>query len=93
MSGDIAPLPQYALMARCSVKVQGQLYLFTFIYRLGAECVSVLQDLIPEAIPRHKCPMACFRGLKGMQTIPYVMWLLTKEKLVQYQDSPRGIRC
>jgi hypothetical protein len=28
MSGDIAPLPQYALMARCSVKVQGQLYLY-----------------------------------------------------------------
>jgi hypothetical protein len=29
MSGDIPPLPQYAFMAWCSVKAQGQLYLFT----------------------------------------------------------------
>jgi hypothetical protein len=27
MSGAIRPLPQYALMAWCSVKAQGQLYL------------------------------------------------------------------
>jgi hypothetical protein len=27
MSGAIPPLPQYALMAWCSVKAQGQLYL------------------------------------------------------------------
>jgi hypothetical protein len=31
MSGAILPFPQYALMAWCSVKAQGQLYL-TFIY-------------------------------------------------------------
>jgi hypothetical protein len=28
MSGAITPLPQYALMAECSVKAQGQLYLY-----------------------------------------------------------------
>jgi hypothetical protein len=28
MSGTIPPLPQYALMAWCSVKTQGQLYLY-----------------------------------------------------------------
>jgi hypothetical protein len=28
MSGDIHPLPQYAFMAWCLVKAQGQLYLF-----------------------------------------------------------------
>jgi hypothetical protein len=28
MSGDIPPLPQYTLMAWCSVKAQGQLYLY-----------------------------------------------------------------
>jgi len=31
MSGTIPPLPQYASMAWCSVKAQGQLY-FTLIY-------------------------------------------------------------
>jgi hypothetical protein len=29
MRGAITPLPQYAFMALCSVKAQGQLYLFT----------------------------------------------------------------
>jgi len=28
MSGAIPPLPQYALMSWCSVKAQGQLYLY-----------------------------------------------------------------
>jgi hypothetical protein len=28
MSGAIPPLPQYAFMAWCSVKIQGQLYLY-----------------------------------------------------------------
>jgi hypothetical protein len=41
MRGDIPPLPQYALMAWCSVKAQGQLYLYlqlceTYIYYLDA---------------------------------------------------------
>jgi hypothetical protein len=29
MSGAIPPLPQYAFMAWCSVKAQGQLYLYS----------------------------------------------------------------
>jgi len=29
MNGAVYPLPQYAFMAWCSVKAQGQLYLFT----------------------------------------------------------------
>jgi hypothetical protein len=32
MSGAISPLPQYALMAWCSVKAQGQLYLLLYLY-------------------------------------------------------------
>jgi len=28
MSGAVLPLPQYAFMARCSVKAQGQLYFY-----------------------------------------------------------------
>jgi hypothetical protein len=31
MSGAIHPLPQYAFMAWCLVKAQGQLYLFFFL--------------------------------------------------------------
>jgi len=30
MSGAMPPLPHYALMARCSVKAQGQLYLYLY---------------------------------------------------------------
>jgi hypothetical protein len=30
MSGAIPPLPQYAFMALCSAKAQGQLYLLPF---------------------------------------------------------------
>jgi hypothetical protein len=32
MSGAIPPLPQYAFMAGCLVKAQGQLYLCLYIY-------------------------------------------------------------
>jgi hypothetical protein len=31
MSGVIPPLPQYAFMAWCSVKAQGQLYLYLYM--------------------------------------------------------------
>jgi hypothetical protein len=34
MSGDMHPLPQYAFMAWCSAKAQGQLYLFFYLYHL-----------------------------------------------------------
>jgi len=30
MSGAVGPLPQYAFMAWCSVKAQGQLYLYVY---------------------------------------------------------------
>jgi hypothetical protein len=36
MSGAIPPLPQYVFMALCSVKAQGELYLF-----MNGEFVSV----------------------------------------------------
>jgi len=32
MSGTIPPLPQYAFMALCSVKAQGQLYLCLYMW-------------------------------------------------------------
>jgi hypothetical protein len=35
MSGAIFPLPQFAFMAWCLVKAQGQLYLSSFLLLLG----------------------------------------------------------
>jgi hypothetical protein len=32
MSGDIHPLPQYAFIAWCLIKAQGQLYLYLYLY-------------------------------------------------------------
>jgi hypothetical protein len=32
MRGAIAPVPQYAFMAWCTVKIQGQLYLYLHFY-------------------------------------------------------------
>jgi len=41
MSGAIPLLPQYAFMAWCSVKAQGQLYLYISPISLGEHCTSV----------------------------------------------------
>jgi hypothetical protein len=46
MSGTIRSLPQYALMAWCSVKAQGQLYLYLYLYFTSNECRISDQDLI-----------------------------------------------
>jgi hypothetical protein len=41
ISGDIPPLPHYAFMAWCSVKAQGQLYLYLEMKRpLGRHDVN-----------------------------------------------------
>jgi hypothetical protein len=40
MSGAIPPLPQYAFMAWCSVKAQGQLYLLYIMKELTAFLVA-----------------------------------------------------
>jgi hypothetical protein len=44
MRGAIHPLPQYALMAWCSVKAKGQLYLLplSYITKLKIKVVPVL---------------------------------------------------
>jgi len=34
MSGAVPPLPQYAFMTWCSVKAQGQLYLYLSFWRM-----------------------------------------------------------
>jgi hypothetical protein len=56
MSGAIPPLPQYAFMAWCSVKAQGQLYL-TFYFLKGdavfSYCCNLfgsVQDQFPKGI-------------------------------------------
>jgi hypothetical protein len=35
MSGAVPPLPQYAFMAWCPVKAQGQLYIYLFAFERG----------------------------------------------------------
>jgi hypothetical protein len=42
MSGTIPPLPQYAFMAWCSVKAQGQIYL----YLSSLRHVIFMQDIL-----------------------------------------------
>jgi hypothetical protein len=39
MSGAIPTLPQYAFMAWCSVKAQGQLYIYLYLYTPLGRCV------------------------------------------------------
>jgi hypothetical protein len=38
------PLPQYAFMAWCLVKAQGQLYLFTFSNLIQSHCVCWMEN-------------------------------------------------
>jgi hypothetical protein len=45
MSGAIPPLPQYAFLAWCSVKAQGQLYLLPLVNILEIE-ISVLFSIL-----------------------------------------------
>jgi hypothetical protein len=45
MSGAIPPLPQYAFVACCLVKAQGQLYIFTL--KLKAEVSSFISSKDP----------------------------------------------
>jgi len=39
MSGTIPSFPQYAFMAWCSVKAQGQLYIYLYLSSIGT-CLS-----------------------------------------------------
>jgi hypothetical protein len=48
MSGAIPPLPQYAFMAWCSVKAQGQLYLYLL------DRYRVSENRVLRRIFRHK---------------------------------------
>jgi hypothetical protein len=51
MSGAIPPLPQYAFMAWCSVKAQGQLYLY-----LLPDCIFQQMSLTERK--KNKCSQA-----------------------------------
>jgi hypothetical protein len=45
MSGAIPPLPQYAFMARCLVKAQGQLYLLPLTSK-QTQSLQMLRDAV-----------------------------------------------
>jgi hypothetical protein len=56
MSGAIPPLPQYAFMARCSIKkAEGQLYLLPSPYfrKRYKFCIAVIQHFYIKLPPDH----------------------------------------
>jgi hypothetical protein len=46
MSGAVPPLPQYAFMAWCLVKAQGQLYIFFTLSKLYCSIYSAVLYLL-----------------------------------------------
>jgi hypothetical protein len=63
MSEAIPPLPQYALMAWCSVKAQGQLYLFyllhvlnIFVLNLSSYSLDALKFMATVRLSKHFLP-------------------------------------
>jgi len=72
MSGAIPPLPQYAVLAWCSVKVQGQLYLFTFIF-------SVQNDMKQgDTLSWLICNFALQCAVKNVQEVAKFKYLGTR---------------
>jgi hypothetical protein len=67
MSGAMHPLPQYAFMAWCLVKAQGQLYLYltvtgdNFLAMVG-HTVSVGTVFQLHDAPRNVAPRSCLSG-------------------------------
>jgi hypothetical protein len=58
MSGAMPPLPQYAFMAWCSVKTQGQLYLYLYYHRISFS-VFQLDSFIEVSLSKF-CMNFCF---------------------------------
>jgi hypothetical protein len=51
MSGAIIPLPQYAFMAWCSVKEQGQLYLYLTFERFEVFTAKIQVEVVCVVMP------------------------------------------
>jgi hypothetical protein len=58
MRGAIPPLPQYAFMAWCLVKTQGQLHLYFTIFTLLNECGTADSDTV---CSKHRIVCVCHR--------------------------------
>jgi hypothetical protein len=65
MSGAIHPLPQYAFMAWCLVKTQGQLYLYIYLRKAGCEEVNS-KELVLD-LPKFKCQNFITKKMKLLQ--------------------------
>jgi hypothetical protein len=72
MRGAIPPLPQYAFMAWCSVKAQGQLFTFTCI-KHSIFCTS-LEEMLSSLASLTDCNFYPVIRLK------FVSWLLLEVK-------------
>jgi len=55
MSGAIPPLPQYALIAWCSVKAQGQLHLLLLLGKMEMAFVQCSPRLMGEKLQNIQC--------------------------------------
>jgi hypothetical protein len=87
MSGAIPPLPQYAFMAWCLVKAQGQTYLF---YLYNFRIVPLLSDVL-------SCDFCGQRGVKHLKIhrlmlSQYTENCITRRKAYQWAESFRSDR-
>jgi hypothetical protein len=78
MSGAILSLPQYASMAWCSVKAQGQLYLLLYIGSYFCISGGRLLQPQPEDGPCHcdRDPLSCTCWIERIVLLDFsVQWL------------------
>jgi hypothetical protein len=71
MSGAIPPLPQYAFMAWCSVKAQGQLYFtftFTFTFTIFLPLLVIIIIFLHREIWCSGNAMFLFSGGMGFES-------------------------
>jgi hypothetical protein len=93
MSGAIPPLPQYAFMVWCSVKAQGQLYLyFTQVYGEHGEDDYMLCRLEVECIIMDICESTevvhCHAILPGYVITNFWLILTVVLLCMQIQSTP-----
>jgi hypothetical protein len=80
MSGAIHPLPQYAFMAWCLVKAQGQLYLLPFIaIIISANSIIIV---ISKLLSSYKFPLLVIGFFKDFPSFLFVSLLLYMLQLI-----------
>jgi len=73
MRGALLPLPQYAFVAWCTVKLQGRLYFITVIVR-GRLVLTLLQGINCSA-----CMLVCWFSVRNLSKRNMIMKCFTDE--------------